>query len=284
MRQNPTIKARDPRRSGFTLIELLVVIAVIAILAGLLLPGLSRAKTQAQMIACLNNLKQLQICSHLYAADHDDRVPPNNFAYEVPTGRPIPGFSTNYTWCPGLAPYDTTPVNIEQGLLFQYNRSLAIYRCPADKSSVETTNGVRLAIPRTRSYNLSNAINGHPSPPPPRLVFQPCFQKESEINEPGPSRLFTFIDVQERAIRDSSFGIVPPGWEQLFGAPLIWVDLPADRHRQGCDLSFADGHVEHWRWVVPRVFRKLGQDIDGADDLKDYRRVQAGVRPEYRFD
>src|SRR3954470_23679689 len=64
-------------KGGFTLIELLVVVAIIAILAAMLLPALSKAKTRAQGISCINNMRQLQICSILYAGDCNDFMPQN---------------------------------------------------------------------------------------------------------------------------------------------------------------------------------------------------------------
>src|SRR5208282_3599274 len=119
------------RADAFTLIELLVVIAIIAILAALLLPVLSKAKSRAQTIACLNNLQQLQLCFHLYVNDNDDFMPPNNFVYDIVTLQPD---DDGPSWCTNLAPFDASPVGIQGGLLFQYNTSLAIYRCPADQS------------------------------------------------------------------------------------------------------------------------------------------------------
>jgi len=267
---------------AFTLIELLVVIAIIAILAGLLLPALSRAKAQALNVACLNNLKQLQICSHLYALDHNDTLPPNNYVYDITSGEPSVGFSSTVTWCPGLAPYDTTAANIQQGLLFPYNRAVAIYHCPADKSNVRTTDGVQLPIRRTRSYNMSQSINGLPIVPE-QYILPPSFEKESQINLPAPAQLVVFIDVHEAGILDSLFGIPPPGWRQIFRMPEIWWDVPADRHSRGCNFSFADGHVEHWRWAAPKRFQEIGQDIAGDADMKDFRRLQKSVRPETRY-
>jgi prepilin-type processing-associated H-X9-DG protein len=254
------------------LIELLVVIAIIAILAALLLPGLARSKAQALNLACLNHLRQLQLCWHLYATDHDDSLPPNHSVYDVSSGQPIPGLDLSLTWCPGNARQDTNTANIEKGYLFPYNRSAAIYHCPADRSFVERSDGGTLSMLRTRSYNMSQSINGLPFAV--TLTNIPTFQKLTQIRNPDPAALFVFIDVHEGGILDSLFGIPIPGdpWDG------IWFDLPANRHNAGCNFSFADGHVERWKWKTPKVFRSLGQTVEPGPDLIDYRRVQDRIR------
>ena len=261
---------RSERQAGFTLIELLVVIAIIAILAGLLLPALSRAKMQAVNASCLNQLRQLQLCCQLYTLDNNDQLVPNDYVYDILTLDPI---SQGRSWCLGNTRTDTTTTNIENGLLFPYNQSTRIYRCPADKSTVETRDGEPLPIPRTRSYNMSMSINGEPE----RLFWIPSFQKFSQIRDPSPSQLFVFIDVHEDSILDSLFGIPLPGG--FYDGN--WFDVPANRHGQAANLSFADGHVEHWKWRAPKIVHQNLQPVR-QEEMADFHRLQEHIRKSFR--
>ena len=143
---------------AFTLIELLVVIAIIALLAALLLPSLSNAKEQGKKVNCLSNLKQLQLCWQLYADDSGGFFAPNDDISAEGNGG-IETFNKT-SWCQGWPRTDTNMAGIQAGLLFPYNTSTGIYHCPSDVSQVEDASGNPLPLLRTRSYNMSQSVNG----------------------------------------------------------------------------------------------------------------------------
>ncbi len=239
--KSPTANPHQLRRTsrpGFTLIELLVVIAIIAILAGMLLPALGKAKTKAQGIQCLSNMKQLQICWQMYGDDHNGNLVLNADG------------ANRDSWVGGWLDFvasntDNTNVLLIQspiGKLWPYSQSLGIYRCPADKSSVRIGGKVQ---PRTRSISMNGCMNGTVNwATRPKFWY---YKRQSDIVNPSPSKAFVFVDEREESIDDGFFLVfLDTGLNNKINQ---WANLPAIYHNFAAGFSFADGHSEIRKWL-----------------------------------
>ena len=237
---------------GFTLIELLVVIAIIAILAGLLLPGLAKAKVKAQGILCMSNLKQLQIVWHLYANDNNDYI--TSSGYVFPKTEPT-------AWVAGWLDFATPPStdNTNTAMLRDpkiskfatYLQVVGIYKCPADRSTVKFGGKI---YPRVRSMSMSQALAGPGGWLPPgnydasQKRYRTYF-KTSDMTAPSPSMLYVLLDEHPDGI--NAGGFANQMVESLAAAKII--DYPASYHNGAAGLSFADGHAEIKKWLDTRT-------------------------------
>jgi len=266
------MKARSTKflqmRNGFTLIELLVVIAIIAILAGILLPALARAKLKGTNAACLNNQKQLMLGSIMYADDNNDRI-----IYTLPTGSQIgnpgggfwPGPYNDRGFFQDVAANmsrETAQRNVENGIrkgaLYPYANNPAIYHCPGDMRTRRLLPGRGWAYD---SYSKTCGMNGEGwQGSTANSGPQPPYEKMNQITTPAEAMVY----IEEADPRGRNLGT----WVINVKPSPGWIDPFAIFHGSVSTISFADGHAESHKWLDPGVIRaatlsSLGKETFG---------------------
>jgi len=253
---HPGAENRRTWTSGFTLIELLVVIGIIAILASMLLPALSKAKTKAQGIQCMSNHRQLALAWRMYSDDNREVL---LFATADPGGKNAP-----YSWVQGLLDFDANnrsnwdvELDIKKSPLWPYcGKSTGIWKCPADRSTIKPATGPLRgqAVPRVRSMSMSIWVGGWEgtdamcSGPEWRV-----YAKSTGLVDPGPTRTWVLVDEREDRINYGNCFTDMTGYSNSPGSWRFHFDYPGGYHNRACGFSFADGHAEIKKWLDART-------------------------------
>jgi prepilin-type N-terminal cleavage/methylation domain-containing protein/prepilin-type processing-associated H-X9-DG protein len=248
---------------AFTLVEMLVVIAILAILASLLLPGLSRAKRSAHSVQCSNNLRQLQLAWLTYATDLEDRLVPNWHTWNGASWQSAS--STSNSWVVGTAFNNDSSAGIRQGALWPHTQSDGLYRCPSDKSMWPCQGHL---APRPFNIGLNLALNGGIDGNTGRNLDPLVVLTVAEIRQP--SGMASFLDKHEESVTSGLY-VVEPRQNQR------WWSIPGERDRgHGANVAFADGHVSFKKWqYLGRKRTAVSVDVRHGQDRADLIWLQA---------